>query len=304
MPLVLLLVEESDRCVIFASRGGSVKLLADAMPTTQRDEVRLHYELTPARTGDAGLPVLLVMGLGVSATGWWRTIPVLAGDRPVLAFDNRGVGRSDRPPGPYSTPEMADDAIAVLDAAGFERAHVYGISLGGMIAQEIALRSPERVAGLALGATIPGGERSVLPPEATLTFFRRRAEMPAFEAVWASVPYSYGEATRRHHAQRIADDLEQRLRYPVEPEPYSAQLAASLGHDAGDRLGEIEAPTLVVHGEADAMIPSANARVIAEAVPDARLELWPEASHLYLTDEPEADRSVARFLAEVERGLV
>jgi 3-oxoadipate enol-lactonase len=275
---------------------------ADAMATAERDDLQLHYELTPAEASEPGLPVLLVMGLGVSLTGWWRTVPVLAADRPVIAFDNRGVGRSDRVPGPYSTPEMAEDAIAVLDAAGFDRAHVYGISLGGAIAQEVALRHPDRVGGLVLGATLPGGARTVMPDEATLTFFRRRAEMPAFEAVWASVPYSYGEATRREHAQRIADDLEQRLRFPIEPEPYSAQLAASLGHDAGDRLGQIAAPTLVVHGEADAMVPAANGRVIAEAIPGARLELWPGASHLYPTDEPEADHSVARFLAEVDAG--
>ena len=273
------------------------------MAIAERDDLRLHYELTPGGASEPSLPVLLVMGLGVSATGWWRTIPVLAESRPVIAFDNRGVGRSDRPPGPYSTPEMATDAIAVLDAAGFDRAHVYGISLGGAIAQEIALRHPDRVAGLVLGATLPGGERTVMPDEATLAFFRRRAEMPAYEAVWASVPYSYGAETRREHAQRIADDLEQRLRFPVEPEPYMAQLAASLGHDAGDRLGEIEAPTLVVHGEADAMVPAGNAQVIADAIPGSRLELWPGASHLYPTDEPEADRSVARFLAEVDASI-
>ncbi len=275
------------------------------MPTARRDDLELFYELTPAAGdgGGEGTPALLVMGLGVSATGWWRTVPVLAADRPVITFDNRGVGRSGRPPGPYSTPEMADDAIAVLDAAGVERAHVYGISLGGMIAQEVALRHPERVAGLVLGATIAGGRSAVMPDESTLAFFRRRAEMPAFEAVWASVPYSYGPITRRERAQRIADDLEQRLRFPIEPEAYSAQLAASLGHDASDRLGEIRAPTLVIHGEADAMIAPANARVLADAIPGARLETWPHAGHIYPTDEPEADRSVARFLAEEERPL-
>ncbi len=205
------------------------------------------------------------MGLGVSATGWWRTVPILAESRPVIAFDNRGVGRSDRVPGPYSTPEMADDAIAVLDEAGFERAHVYGISLGGMIAQEIVLRHPDRVAGLVLGATTGGGPDAISPDEATLAFFRRRAEMPASEAVWASVPYSYGSTTRREHAQRIADDLEQRLRYPVEPEPYVAQLTAGLGHDAYGRLGEVDAP-LVVHGDEDQLVPAANAELLAAAI--------------------------------------
>ena len=128
------------------------------------------------------------MGLGVSATGWWPTVPILAESRPVIAFDNRGVGRSDRVPDPYSTPEMADDAIAVLDGAGFERAHVYGISLGGMIAQEIVLRHPDRVAGLVLGATAAGGPDAISPDETTLAFFRRRAEMPASEAVWGVGP--------------------------------------------------------------------------------------------------------------------
>src|SRR5512132_2898485 len=109
--------------------------------------VRLHWE----DTGGSGPPVLLVMGLGMNATGWWRTVPVLAqaGLR-VLAFDNRGVGRSDRPPGPYTVAEMADDCAAVLDAAGEETAHVYGISLGGMIAQEFALRHPGRLRSLVL----------------------------------------------------------------------------------------------------------------------------------------------------------
>ena len=138
------------------------------MPIARRDDLRLHYELTPAGAREAGTPVVLVMGLGVSATGWWPTVPILAESRPVIAFDNRGVGRSDRVPDPYSTPEMADDAIAVLDGAGFERAHVYGISLGGMIAQEIVLRHPDRVAGRVMGATAAGGPDAISPDETTL----------------------------------------------------------------------------------------------------------------------------------------
>src|SRR5689334_15115760 len=120
------------------------------------DGTRLYYE----RTG-AGAPVLLVMGLGMNATGWWRTIPVLAQGLEVIAFDNRGSGRSDVPEGPYSADQMADDAMAVLDDAGVARAHVYGISLGGMIAQQIVARYPERVDRLVLGATTPGGSEHV-----------------------------------------------------------------------------------------------------------------------------------------------
>ena len=261
--------------------------MADALSGS----VRLHYE----RTGE-GPPVLLVMGLGMNATGWWRTVRVLAERLEVIAFDNRGVGRSDRPEGPYSAAGMADDAVRVLDAAEVERAHVYGLSLGGMIAQEVALRHPDRVERLVLGATTPGGERAVAIDEDARAFFARRAQMSAEEAVWASVPYNYGAATRAEHAERIGEDIVQRLRFPIEPEPYRAQLAAALGHDTGDRLGDIRAPTLVVHGEEDRMVPAANARILAEAIPGARADLWPGAGHLYPTDEPEADRRVLEFL--------
>jgi pimeloyl-ACP methyl ester carboxylesterase len=243
--------------------------------------------------------VLLVMGLGMNATGWWRTVPVLAGaGHTVVAFDNRGVGRSSRPPGPYSVEQMADDAIAVLDAAGIERASVYGISLGGMIAQEIALRHPARVDALVLGATTPGGVPAVAADDETLAFFRRRGEMSAEEAVWASVPYNYGPQTRSARAGLIGEDIAQRLRFPVEPEPYAAQLEAALGHDAYDRLGSIEAPTLVVHGEADRMVAPANGRLLADAIPSAELLMLPGAGHLYPTDEPAADQAIARFLSE------
>jgi 3-oxoadipate enol-lactonase len=242
--------------------------------------------------------VLLVMGLGMNATGWWRTVPVLAERFRVVAFDNRGVGRSARPPGPYTMSQLADDCVAVLDAAGVERAHVYGLSLGGMIAQELALRHPARVGALVLGATTPGGRAAIPIDEASRAFFVRRAAMPAEEAVWASVPYNYGAATREHHGELIAQDIVQRLRFPVESEPYRAQLAAALGHDAADRLGAIGAPTLVVHGEADRMVPPANARVLAARIPGARLQTWPGAGHLYPTDEPRADRAVADFLSE------
>jgi 3-oxoadipate enol-lactonase len=262
------------------------------MPIARRDSVELYWEST-----GAGAPVLLVMGLGMTATGWWRTVPVLAQRLRVIAFDNRGVGRSGRPPGPYSVPQLADDAVAVLDAAGVDRAHVYGISLGGMIAQELALRQPERVGALVLGATTPGGPRAVAADDDTLAFFRRRAEMPAEEAVWASVPYNYGEVTRTRHTDRIGADVVERLRYPIEPDPYRAQLEAALGHDALDRLPRIASRTLVVHGAADRMVAPANGKLIADAIPGARLLNLPGAGHLYPTDDPEADLAVLGFLS-------
>jgi pimeloyl-ACP methyl ester carboxylesterase len=262
------------------------------MPVARSGELELHYESTGA--GEA--PVLLVMGLGMTATGWWRTVPVLAEHLRVLSFDNRGVGRSSQPPGPYTVAQMADDAVAVLDAAGEASAHLYGVSLGGMIAQEVALRNPERVNRLVVGATTPGGASAVAADQETLAFFQRRAEMPAEEAVWASVPYNYAARTRRDHGQRVAEDIVQRLRFPIEHAPYRAQLAAALGHDALERLRSIRAPTLVVHGAEDRMVPPDNARLLANGIPNATLMTWPSAGHLYFTDELRADQEIARFL--------
>ena len=262
------------------------------MAFAQGEGARLYWEST-----GAGAPVLLVMGLGMNATGWWRTVPVLSESLRVIAFDNRGAGRSDKPEGPYSVAQMADDAMAVLDAAEEPAAHVYGISLGGMIAQQIALRHPNRVRSLVLGATTPGGHRAVPLDDDVVAFFMRRREMPPYEAAWASVPYSYGEETRLHGGQRIAEDVEQRLRYPIEPVGYAGQLGAAMSHDASDRLAELSQPTLVVHGDADRIVPTGNGQVLAESIPGARLELLAGAGHLYPTDAPAADRVVLDFLA-------
>jgi 3-oxoadipate enol-lactonase len=258
-----------------------------------------------ARSGDtelfwesagAGEPVLLVMGLGMAATGWWRTIPVLAEELHVISFDNRGVGRSEQPRGPYTLAQMAEDAIAVLDAANVATVSVYGISMGGMIAQELALRHPERVRALVLGASTPGGTRHTLPEHEVLDFLRRRPEMPTEEGVWASVPYTYSRATRERHAARIGEDVVQRLRFPPEPDGYRAQGGAARWHDTSGRLSAIRAPTLVLHGREDRIVPLANGRLLAESISGARLEVLEDAGHLYVTDAPEAARTVLRFL--------
>lgn len=253
---------------------------------------KLYWEST-----GSGPPVLLVMGLGMAATGWWRTIPVLAEGLRVIAFDNRGAGRSDRPTGPYTLAQMADDALAVLDAADVATASIYGTSLGGMIAQQLVLRHPERVQALVLGASTPGGRHHQAPEPEVIDFIRRRASMPREEGVWASIPYNYGRTTRERHAERIGEDVVHRLRFPVDPAGYRAQLAAAWGHDSKDRLRSIAAPTLVLHGSDDRIVPVANGRLLAEAIPNARLEVLDGAGHFYATDAPEADREVLRFLA-------
>jgi pimeloyl-ACP methyl ester carboxylesterase len=257
----------------------------------QSGDAKLYWE--SAGSGD---PVLLVMGLGMNATGWWRTIPVLAEGLRVISFDNRGVGRSDRTMGPYNLRQMADDALAVLDAAEVATASVYGLSLGGIIAQQLAMRHPERVRALVLGASTPGGRRHELPAREVLNFLQRRATMTTEEAVWASVPYSYCMETREHRAELIGEDVAQRLRFPTTPAGYRAQLSAAWGYDGGNGLNRIAVPTLVLHGIEDRIIPFANGELLADAIPGAELEVLERAGHMYPTDAPEADRTVLRFL--------
>lgn len=256
----------------------------------ENDGTTLYWEST-----GSGEPVLLVMGLGMPATGWWRTAPVLAKRFRVLAFDNRGCGRSGHPRGPYTLGQLADDALAVLDAAGEASAHVYGVSLGGMIAQELALRAPDRVCSLVLGATTAGGAEHEQPDEETLGFLRRRGAMPPEEGVWASIPYVYGPATLEHAAERIAEDVEQRLRFAPDRGGYEAQIAAASRHDTTARLTAIDAPALVVHGDADRIVPVGNGRRLADRLPSGRFHLLAGAGHLYMTDAPEADDVVVRF---------
>jgi 3-oxoadipate enol-lactonase len=151
------------------------------------------------------------------------------------------------------------------------------------------------VRSLVLGATTRGGQAHVAASEDVVAFVRLRAQMTAEHAVWASVPINYASRTRTEGGDRIAEDIAQRLRFPVEAEYYTAQLAAANGHDA--RVEDIRAPTLVVHGEEDVLIPPANGERLAADIPGAELFMWPGAAHLYFTDEPEVDRHVAAWLS-------
>jgi pimeloyl-ACP methyl ester carboxylesterase len=262
------------------------------MPIARNGVVELYYEST-----GSGPAILLISGQAMTLDAWWRTVPELSGSFRVLTFDNRDVGRSSHWPWPYVVAQMADDAVAVLNAAGVERAHVYGLSLGGMVAQELALRYPGRVRALVLGATTAGGPEAMLARSEPLTFFVRVGAMAPEEAEWAAVPYNYGLRTRREHGERIAEDIAKRVENQTDTLAYLHQVAAAASHNTVGRLESIHVPTLVMHGEEDMVMPPYNGEILARAIPDAELKLWPGAGHLYITDEPEADRYVRRFLA-------
>jgi pimeloyl-ACP methyl ester carboxylesterase len=241
-----------------------------------------------------GDPLLLIMGLGYPSCAWHRTRPVLSNRYRTIALDNRGVGRSEMPPGPYSIALMASDAAAVLDAAGVQSAHVFGFSMGGMIAQEFALQYPTRVRSLLLGCTSAGGPHAVQPEPEAIQMLMSRGNMTPEEAAQAAVPFIYHPSTPR---KLIEEDLEMRRPWFPKPEAYIAQLQGILGWKSSDRLSRVHAPTLVIHGESDRLVPAGNGKIIAESIPEAKLIMLANASHIFTTDQPEAaHRAILEFL--------
>jgi 3-oxoadipate enol-lactonase len=260
------------------------------MPFTVNQGTKIYWD----EVGE-GEPLLLITGLGFPSCVWHRNRPVLSKKYRTIALDNRGVGQSDKPAGPYSIALMASDAAAVLDAAGVESAHVFGISMGGMITQEFALQSPQRVRSLILGCTAAGGPTAVRADAEATQMLMARGKMAPEEAAQAALPFTYHPATPR---KLIEEDLE--IRRPCFPSQaaYKAQLQGILGWESYSRLSQINLPTLVIHGECDRLIPPGNGKLIAEKIPGAKLVILPRASHIFTTDQTdEAHRVILEFLA-------
>ena len=261
------------------------------MPFVENQGARIYWD-----EQGHGAPVLLIMGLGYPSYMWHRTRPVLSAHYHTIALDNRGIGRSDVPSGPYPIELMASDAAAVLDAAGIESAHVFGVSMGGMIAQEFTLQYPKRVRSLILGCTTAGGPTVVRAEREATQLLMGRDKMSPEQAAEAAVSFIYHSATSR---ERIDEDIAIRRPWFPRAQAYAAQLQGILAWEAYSRLSAIAAPTLVIHGECDRLVPPGNANLIAERIPGAKLVMIPKSSHLFLTDQTEtAHHAVLQFLNE------
>lgn len=231
----------------------------------------------------SGPAVLLIMGLAYPAAAWHRQVPALARHHRVLTVDNRGAGDTGDVTGaPYTVETMAQDCLAVLDAAREEQAHIVGISMGGLMAQEIALTHPERVFSLALLATHSGMAHGVWP-EDVITFLQSRATMTPEQSREASIPYNYAVSTPR---TVIEQDWAVRAAGTAGPVGYAAQGGTALW-SGFDRLAEMTVRTVVVNGQEDRLVVPANAEKIAAAIPDAKLILIPGANHVLTSDQPE-----------------
>jgi pimeloyl-ACP methyl ester carboxylesterase len=246
------------------------------------DGIRIAYQ-----TSGAGAPLLLLSGQASSHRWWTRVRADFDAYRRVVTLDYRGTGDSDAPPGPYTAQGFAEDAIAVLDDLGIERADVYGTSMGGRVAQWIAVRHPHRVRRLVLGCTSPGGTHAVERSTAVRKALAdpdpaaaRRALLDLmYSPEWLARnpgPYwTLGDPSMSRHARH-------------------QHLLASNGHDAWDVLPRITAPTLVLHGDQDELNPTANAPLLAGRIPGARLCLVAGARHAYFEERHEEAAEVVR----------
>jgi len=267
------------------------------MPRSEVNGIRLYYEVH-----GEGPNLALIEGLGYDCWMWYRQIPDFAAHFRLLVYDNRGVGRSDAPPGPYSHEQNASDLTALLEYLGWERTHLLGISMGGFIAQQFALTHPARLNRLVLAATGFGGPNMApVPPKAVLamtpdpslsTEERIRRAMPiAFSApIWTET-----------HREEFDYIVRCRLEYPQPPHAAMAQLMAGVTFNVEGWLGEIATPTLVLAGSEDHVVPPRNAELLAGALPNARLDILEGCGHVLNIECPERfNRAVIHFLLAEE----
>jgi 3-oxoadipate enol-lactonase len=262
------------------------------MPTVKVGDINMRYE-----AHGVGDPLVLLPGIGLeSTTCFFRQIPVLAKNYRVIAIDNRGTGLSDKPDIPYSMDMMAKDVAGLLESLGIRKAHVYGVSLGGMVAQHFALCYPQMTASLILACTTCGGKHSVLPDQAVVGALFDMQGTPE-ERAGRLLPFIFSQGFIRTSPDVIQHAGSLYLEYCPPPHAFMRQGEASMTHDTYDRLPEIGVPTLVIAGTEDGLIPAENSRILASRIPGAESITLEGVGHLLSVEAPEAvNKAIHDFL--------
>lgn len=266
------------------------------MPTTRANGIQLYYEVH-----GAGDPLVLIAGIGYDAWMWHRMVPGLAEHFQTIVFDNRGAGRSEKSPGAYSASLLAADTAGLLDSLGISCAHILGHSMGGFVAQALAIEHPHRVDRLVLSATNFGGPRHVPITQeamAVLTDLSGDPIQRLRRGILVSCAPGFGE----QHPDLVEQWVAYRVEHPLDPAGYQSQLAVGLSllPEAASfekALEQVRAPTLVLSGEHDRVVPPANAELIAARIPGSRVCILPGAGHFYPIEIPEqANAAILDFL--------
>ena len=266
------------------------------MSIAKTNGIDLYYELH-----GSGQPLVLIPGLGYDGWMWHRMIPGLAEHFQVISIDNRGSGQSAKPPGPYSATLLAADVVGLLDNFGLPRAHILGHSMGGFIAQALALDYPERVDKLILSATNFGGPRHIpIMPEAMSVLTDVSGDPIA--RLRRGIAISCAPGFAEMNPEFVEYWVNYRVQNPIDPAGYQAQLAIGLSliPEAAafeGRLGAVQAPTLILFGAHDKVVPPGNANLLAARIPEAQVVILPDAGHFFPFETPDAAvAEVVRFL--------
>ena len=259
--------------------------------------VELAYELR-----GAGTPIVMIHGAQGDQTMYAGLAAALAPSYQVLTFDQRGSGLSEKPDMPYSIAMLADDTAALMDHLKISSAHIIGVSMGGMIAQEFALRHPQKVRALVLGCTTPGGPKSVRLGGDALTNAYSPKPMTAEERGKALAEAAFTKGYLAKHPEVVASMIESRRNRPIDSAAFPHRMKAAMEHDTFDRLGEIRCPTLVITGKDDALISWENSRLLAQHIKGAEELILEPAGHCFWLEQPEASKdAIAGFLSRNDR---
>ena len=254
------------------------------MPKIQAGAINLNYD-----TYGEGEPLLLIMGFGMPGVAWLPSLPMLPGFK-CIYFDNRGTGMSDKPEGTYTVEQMADDASNLLKALNIPKAKVFGVSMGGMIAQELTLRHPEQVSRVVLGCTMAGGTTAKMAsPEIVEKLMTAQKMMPtdADKAFDILLPVLMpAEFIAQHPEIKQMMVAGAKMMPPTPPETADRAFAGIQQFNAFDRLEQIKCPVLIVHGDKDVLVPAENANVIKSKIPQAEMYLIPGAGHAFQAADP------------------
>jgi 3-oxoadipate enol-lactonase len=264
------------------------------LPSIQTDRLKMYYEVH-----GEGDPLLLIRGLGSTCDGFKSQVEGLSPYFRIISFDNRCVGRSDQPQKSFTIGDMADDTAALLDSLGVASTHVFGVSLGGMVAQELALRHPTRVRRLALACTHAGPRTAARSPEWAVRLFTESRDMPRSDALKHSVPLLFSRKTVEERPELVDETLAVMADNNQPKSSYLLQLGAVMLHDTLDRLEQITHPTLVLTGTEDTLVDPDNSRMIAQRIPTARLVEFDETGHVFFTEKAaEVNRALIEFFGE------
>jgi len=257
--------------------------------------IELAYQLL-----GSGAPLVMIHGAQGDQTSFDGLAPQFSDRYRVLRFDQRGSGLSDKPDMPYSIAMLADDTAALMDHLGLAPAHVFGISMGGTIAQELALRHPAKVRSLVLGCTTPGGPHAIRASGAALMNAYSTQPMTAEERGRALAEAAFTKGYLARHPEVIASMIAARRERPIETTAFAHRMRAIVGFDAYDRLPQIKCATLVIAGKDDALISCENSRIIAERIAGAKLVILEPAGHSFWVEQPDQTvKAIADFLASV-----